>query len=136
MNTYKKQNAMKTRTRSGVSVSYGIFLNKLRAELYLTNVTSLQKAVRNKAVDISWCTFLIKVGAVSKNANGFYKWNEEFKVDGRLITAFRKYKHAQNNKRGQQLDAFKPIKTRTPKRTKEVQIEKVGLIRKFLKWLY
>lgn len=136
MNTTKKQNAMKTRTRKGVSLNYTMFLHNLRNELEQNNVTSLQRATKNKGVDISWCTFLIKIGAVNRNVYGYYKWNNEIKVDGRLVTAFRKYKHAENYKRSQQIDMFKPTKTQKPKSTKKAKEEKVGLIRRFLNWLY
>lgn len=136
MNTTKKQNAMKTRTRKGKTLSYTTFLHNLRFELESNNVKSIQKVIRSKNVDVNWSTFLTKIGAINKNANGFYKWNYEIKIDGRLVTAYRKHKHAQNYKRSQQIDMFKPTKTRKPKSTKEVKEEKVGLIRRFLNWLY
>lgn len=136
MNTTKKQNAMKTRVKKGKTLRYTMFLNYLRAALENTNVRSIQKIIRSKNVDVNWSTFLIKIGAISKNANGFYKWNDEIKIDVRLVTSYRKYKHAQNNKRSQQTDMFKPTKTRKPKSTKKAKEEKVGLIRRFLNWLY
>lgn len=127
-------------------------LNEIKRELNSNNIKILTPIFAKHNVNQLWKTFLKNHNVVYKE-NGYYKWNEEIPVCIELIEYFRIYTsdfNKNNKSKQQQPDLFnmpssaipprpKVRKTRTPK--VEVQLNnntknELGVIRKFLKWLW
>lgn len=126
-------------------------LNKIKSELNEKNYDSLTKVVRSEKINDLWQGFLRKNNVVIQ-INGFYKWNEKIPISIKLIEKFREYQTLKNKKNNnkQQPNLFNMPQTPLPKPPKvrktrvpkiEFQINdkpksELGVIRRFLKWLW
>jgi hypothetical protein len=129
------------------------WLNALHELKYLidnTEVSEINSYLRGKSISRSWNTFL-QINKIIYRENGVYKWNDKIPVSHKLINKFREYVNDKNIKyNNQQQNLFnmpssaipprpKVTKTRTPKIEFQVNNEpknELGVIRRFLKWLW
>jgi hypothetical protein len=124
-------------------------LNNIKSEILLSKYTTLQKITAKHNMSNYWGSFLYSNNIVYKDESGFLKWNEKIPITVLLIKKFRIYKKQKVNhhpsiiKKQQEMKSIqKPLAPKTrKKRTPAVVIEQtpqpqVGLIRKFLRWLY
>jgi hypothetical protein len=122
---------------------YLYFLNSLKSKIDNKEVESMEEMGRIYKVSNCWASFLNKNGVIYKR-NGLYYWNDKIPVSIKLVNKYRNYKYIENQKRvalkvknqtkivfdkkeiKKSVDKFTPIKTE----------QKVGIIRKFLRWLW
>jgi hypothetical protein len=125
-------------------LKYEQFLKELKYETEINNVKSLSLYSKKYGVNNFFTTFLIKNNVLFKNENGFYKWNEKIPISIKLISKFRIFAYEANCKCREKNKFVKPkektivnykpkLKTPIVKNNNEPEI---GLIRKFLKWIY
>ena len=127
--------------RKNVTKKYLEFLNFLKNEINNKQINSLSEIMTEKKVSRNWGTFLRQNNIIFKSESGFYYWNEKIPVSIKIVNKFKHQKQILNKKLIQKnqttivfnekeikksVDKFKPIKTE----------QKVGVIRKFLKWLW
>jgi aspartate-semialdehyde dehydrogenase len=134
-------------------------LEDLKKELDTKNISSITVFMREKKVNQFLSTFLRKNNIIYIDGNGFYKWNSKIPVSMNLINAYRKQyklisdKHndsrkiiINNNQPELNFDEVnEPIKT-TKTQTRKLKVQrqvntpnqqnKLGIIRRFLKWLW
>lgn len=132
--------------------NWTIALQKIKNELNTNNHTSLFGLIQSNNINSLWGTFLLKSNIVYKQDN-LYKWSENIDVTASLINRYRKFQ-AENSKKysknkNQEPNLFnmprtiqKPPKIRKT-RTSKVEVQfydkpksELGVIRKFLKWLW
>jgi hypothetical protein len=121
------------------------FLFYLKEKIENENVNSLQKELRTYGVTTRFSGFLLNKNIVIKR-NGFYYWNEKIPVSINLVHQFRKdvrkdfiekqtsisFDKKETKKptlpkvNKKKIEKFKPVKTQ----------QKIGVIRKFLRWLW
>jgi hypothetical protein len=134
----------------GTSNKWLYFVTELKQEIDNNNVSSLTLYTRKYNVSNQWGAFLKSNNIVYVNNNGDYQWNEKIPVSKKLIDAFRVYQAERNMKyypeRYPEIHKSKPkvnvkkvIKVQ-PKliseKFKNTDTKEIGLIRKFLKWIY
>lgn len=124
------------------------FLNELKSDLENDSVSGLTAYMRKYRVSNSWAPFLKMNNIVYTNLSGYYKWNNKIPVSKKLIAAFRTYQAEQNQKyyteeyiKINSIERKKPVNKQKVDVTKlktyrPNQENKVGLIRKFIKWIY
>jgi hypothetical protein len=96
-------------------------------------------------------TFLKQNNILYKNEFGFYKWNDKIPVSVKIIDAYRKYQFKKNsiyrdsqenvNQRNKSKQRIKVQFSDTPlevvtENHRNTNTQEIGLIRKFLKWIY
>lgn len=122
------------------------FLNELKNELENSSISALTSHIRKYKVSNSWAPFLKTNNIVYMNASGHFKWNNQIVISKNLIDAFREYQAEVNEKyyadeyiKTTKVDQSKVIKVK-PKMVREnfknTETKQIGLIRKFLKWIY
>ena len=127
--------------RKNVTKKYLEFLNFLKNEINNKQINSLSEIMTEKKVSRNWGTFLRQNNIIFKSESGFYYWNEKIPVSIKIVNKFKHQKQILNKKLIQKnqttivfhekeikksVDKFTPIKTE----------QKVGVIRKFLRWLW
>ena len=147
-----KQNNMSTQEK------YYNFLIDLKNEMETKNKKTLNviNYCFEHNVTTLFISFLKNNNVIFKNTNGYYNWNEKIPVSSALVSKFRNYVREKNKQRTLKQvnylsnikvvkDEPKLIKQRTKvyntgkEETKviySVQKQEIGLIRKFLKWIY
>jgi hypothetical protein len=143
-----KLNLMETKNEKSnfykTQLKYEEFLKELKHETEINKVKSLSLYSKKYGINNFITTFLIKNNVLFKNENGFYKWNEKIPISIKLISKFRIFAYEANLKcRGKNkfvkpkektIVNYKPkLKTPIVKNNNE---EQIGIIRKFLKWIY
>jgi hypothetical protein len=125
----------------------------IKNELDENNNHSVSKLVSNQQINIYWGKFLIKHNIVYYDyENCFYKWNEKIPPSAKLVQKFREeFTLISKNRNPQQEIKFiekqemksiqKPPAPNRRRRKPSVVVEQtpqpqVGLIRRFLRWLY
>jgi hypothetical protein len=144
-NTMKRQENNISKTK----VKYLTFLEDLKYQLDNNNNTGLRIFLLKHKVTNSWSAFLNKNGIVYKNSFGYYEWNDKIPPSIKIVNKFMEYsteynstyniemkqKHINKNR----IDSKKVIKVE-PKLIREnhknTNTQEIGLIRKFLKWIY
>jgi hypothetical protein len=141
----KKQD-YKTRT-----IKYYNFFLDLKCELDNKENVSITNFIKKHKVSAQIGTFLIKNNVIFKDTNGYYNWNEKIPVTNLLIKKFRAFVFS-SRKKITSLNNSKDVKYE-PKLIKQrskmnnigkeetkviysLQKQEIGLIRKFLKWIY
>jgi hypothetical protein len=147
-----KQNKMSTQEK------YYNFLVDLKNEIETENKKTINviNYCYKHNVTTNFSSFLKKNNVIFKDTNGYYNWNEKIPVSSALITKFKNYVakiNKQNRlKQVNYLSNIKVVKDE-PKLIKQrskmnnigkeetkviysVQKQEIGLIRKFLKWIY
>lgn len=141
MNT--RNTIMKTRkstSRSQTTTKYFIFLNNLKKELGKKKGISFSEFTIQHNVSNVWVTYLKKNNIIIEDKDGSFKWNKNVTIDDNLIQSFRSYIKQLNYG----IVAEKKIKKKSvnaldvtkSKLHNQYQEKKVGLIRRFLKWIY
>jgi hypothetical protein len=149
METTRKQS-----TRRGVTKKYTLMLTGLQEVITLNEVKAIAPIIRSYRVSNSWGAFLIQNNIIFRDIHDNYKWNNKTPISNKLIQAFRDYKRKVNedcystkgfpetinnsNLINEKFDCTELKKTRPGSKKKVIVIEKqeIGLIRKFLKWIY
>lgn len=123
-----------------------VFVNELKNEIDNNKVTSLTYYTRMHNISNQWGAFLKTNNVVFINEKGYYQWNDKIPVSKKLIDSFRKYQMEKNMKyyperypKMFKVDPKKVINVK-PKivreKVKNTETKQIGLIRKFLKWIY
>jgi len=135
----------------GTSNKWLYFVTELKQELDNNNVSSLTLYTRKHNVSNQWGAFLKSNNIVYVDNNGDYQWNEKIPVSKKLIDAFRVYQaernmkyyperypeiHKSKPKRKIQLEFSDKPHSVVSKTIKNTETKEIGLIRKFLKWIY
>ena len=119
-------------------------LNGINQYLNENDITSLNLICPKLSVGTRIVTFLKLKNIVYRNEFGFYKWNDKIPVSIKIVDAYRKYQLKKNmlyrdRNPKVQVDTKKVIKVE-PKLIREnyrnTNTQEIGLIRKFLKWIY
>lgn len=125
-------------------------LQEIKEILENNNLTKITTLIRSKFKANEWHGFLVNNNIIVKQ-NGFYKWNEKIPVSFKIIEKYRKIQHEKNktkklisNKKYNmpQTPLPKPPKNRKTRMPKiEFQVNnkpksELGVIRRFLKWLW
>lgn len=108
-------------------------LNDFKSHLENNDVKVVTLFFKIREVSPLWVTFLIKYKVIYKH-NGYYVWNDKIPVSLKLIDKYRSYSKESYNK---------VIKTEEHTSVKQIDNEinflenqNIGIIRKFLKWLW
>jgi len=154
LNLNTMQTTRKRSTRRGVTKKYTLMLTGLQEIITLNEVKAIAPIIRSYRVSNSWGAFLIQNNIVFRDIYDNYKWNNKTPISNKLIQAFRDYKRDVNeniyttkdfpeiinssNLINEKFDCTELKKTRPGSKKKVIVIEKqeIGLIRKFLKWIY
>ena len=144
----RKPNNSKLSTKN-----WTIALQKIKNELNNNNHTTLFGLIQGNNINSLWGTFLLKNNIIYKQ-NNLFKWSENIDVTASLINRYRKFQSENSKKysknKNQEPNLFnmptsarptppKGIKTRTPKVEFQVNNKpksELGVIRRFLKWLW
>ena len=125
-------------------------LNKVKEEINKYDYNTIHPLIESYKITRYWVMFL-KQKNVTYYQDGFVKWNEKIPVSIKLIDEFRKFQTQINKantirrKQKQTPQEMKSIQIPTEikrrRRTPSVVVEQtpqpqVGLIRRFLRWLY
>ena len=118
-------------------------LECIKEILSSSNNKSIYQLVDNQKINAYWSRFLVRHKVVYLE-NGFYRWNEKIPPSSKLVQKFRdeftlaykKYKTPQEMKSIQTPLAPKTRKRKTTVVFSDKPEPQVGLIRKFLRWLY
>ena len=143
-------------SKSETSKKWMNYLQNLKKHLNYYDEKNLTVLTDTYKVCHRWPKFLKDSKIVIIDDFGCYRWNEEFQITMKIINDYRKYQALQNKKQRlkrinkssqQQLDLL--IETAKPKSKSKLkndmtksklygpyQEKQVGLIRKFLKWIY
>jgi len=130
-------------TRPTSTVKYEKYLPIIKMEIDTQNLKCVNKIFKGYAISNSWITFLKKTNVIYKDSNDFYRWSEKTPVSKKLIEAFRNYKFETNQEyrlkiKPIETNLFTEIKKDPIKRNRKQKPEpqKLGLIRRFIKWIY
>jgi hypothetical protein len=135
------------------------FLHSLKYKLDNENHYHIRNILDEHKVSTNWLSFLLKNNVIYKETSiypNFYCWNKKIPVSVKLIQKFREFKYKQyeeykksknfklNNQTKIVFDK-KEIKKTTLPNVEKTKIEKfthvktqkeIGVIRKFLRWLW
>lgn len=133
---------MRTTTKN-TTKKYLYFLNSLKERMDNKEITETQTLPSLYNISYNWLHFLIKNKIIEKK-EGFYHWNEKIPVSIKIINQYRKsinkiyYKSKEKSVSKQTTIVFdkKKIKENLDKFSHIKTEQKVGVIRKFLKWLW
>jgi competence CoiA-like predicted nuclease len=130
-------------TRPTSTVKYEKYLPIIKMEIDSQDLKSINAIFKGYGISNSWVTFLKKSNVIYKDSNDFYRWSEKIPVSKKLIEAFRNYKFETNQEyrlkiKPIETNLFTEIKKDPIKRIRKqkVESEKMGLIRRFIKWIY
>jgi hypothetical protein len=123
-------------------------LNEIKNAMVKNEVHSLNEIIYSKEISRTWGAFLLDENIIKK-VEGLWYWNENIEVNQNLINKYRKFQHLYNqkskNKRKEKVyisNLFNQPKTNKKpfEKVKEprqvTQKNEVGVIRKFVKWLW
>jgi hypothetical protein len=151
--------------RKKVTIDYLNFLKDLQNELILYNHRNVTKFAEKHFVTKSWTTFLINKNIIYKDKYGDYRWNEKIPASIKIVSQFRKetsernaLRKLENNKTTVQQELNLLIESQKTKKKlvtkvnpkkvikvppkmiredfKNTDKQELGLIRRFLKWIY
>ena len=121
-------------------------LSGLKKELDSTKRDTIRDLLKAQNVTHYWQTFLREHNVILIGEDGYWKWNEKIPVSVKLVDKFREKQHYENmrySKSEKTIKKFNNIKqpTKPIEKTKIIidrvdKIERIGLIRKFWRWLY
>lgn len=130
-------------TKQSSTVKYEKYLPIIKMEINSQDLKSINALFKGYGMSNSWITFLKRTNVVYKDSNDFYRWSEKIPVSKKLIEAFRNYKFKCNQeyrlkRKPIEANLFTEIKKDPIKRIikQKVESEKMGLIRRFIKWIY
>jgi hypothetical protein len=132
------------KSNKNTTVDYLNFLKDLEYELNSFNHKSIIKFPIKHAITKTWTGFLISNNIIFKDEFGCYRWNQKIPVTVKIVNQFRKQTSEYHNLRkltinkttGQQKINFKAAPKLPRKDLKNTNKQEVGLIRRFLKWIY
>jgi hypothetical protein len=121
-------------------------LSGLKKELDSTKRDTIRDLLKAQNVTHYWQTFLREHNVILIGEDGYWKWNEKIPVSVKLVDKFREKQHYENmrhSKSEKTIKKFNNMKqpTKPIEKTKIIidkvdKIERIGLIRKFWRWLY
>ena len=119
-------------------------LNDIKDMLDKNNYDALSKVFRSKKMSTNWIGVLINNNIIYRNQLGYYKWNDKIPVSYKVIEKYKdhnyKVRDIRINKLKQQPTLFDKPKTSKTRNVlfpiKDKPKEQIGLIRKFLRWIY
>lgn len=129
------------------TLNYFNSIINIKEEITNNNIKNIYPLIVKHKINRYWATFLKSKNIIYYNGD-FLKWNEKIPVTLKLITEFRKYNSIlskQQKQKRQQRPEMKsiqiPPEIKRRRRTPSVVVEQttqpqVGLIRRFLRWLY
>jgi len=133
------------------TIKYYNFFLDLKCQLDNKKNVAISNFCNKHKVSVLMGTFLIKNNVIFKDTNGYYNLNEKIPVTNLLIKKFRAFVFS-SRKKTTSLNNSKIVKDKTKlikQRSKmnnignedtkviySVQKQEIGLIRKFLKWIY
>jgi hypothetical protein len=130
-------------TKQSTSVKYKKYLPEIKRLIDEGNLTNLIDVFKSYNISSHWIAFLKEKNILYKDKNNFYRWNEKVPVSSRLIQSFRDFNFEMNQKNALKKntttpDLFSKVKKEPVKRIRKQKIEseKIGLIRRFIKWIY
>ena len=156
MNT-KNTNTMRNKTQKEITLKKWLnFLNEAKTILDGGSTVRISQLTYKHKITNSWQTFLTRNGIIEKNELDNWVWNQKIPVSSAMVNQFRKYQYDINtysktektSKPAQQeldllIEATKPkkkpaikINAKNLKTYSPYQEKQVGLIRKFLRWIY
>jgi hypothetical protein len=123
-------------------------LSEIKNEMLNNEVSSLSSCIYAKEISRTWGSFLVEQNIIKK-VDGIWYWNENVEVNQNLIMKYRKFQFAYNEKHKNQRKEKSYTSTLfdQPKTQKKIfekvkeprqvtQKNEVGVIRKFVKWLW
>jgi len=129
-------------TKKETTKNWIILLNDLKDSLDNKNYKQLTSIIRDNNASSYWGTFLKENKIIYKNEFGYYKWNQKIPISIKIINGYRQYTSTINKKDKKiAIDLFsnENIKQEAKKVEAKFYEEKkndLGVIRKFLKWLW
>tara|TARA_R110000868_G_C10602168_1_gene740598 strand:+ start:217 stop:636 length:420 start_codon:yes stop_codon:yes gene_type:complete len=139
---------MRRRTHLDTTKHWVASLNEIKNEMIKNEVQSINQIIYSKGISRGWSTFLLNENII-KRVDGIFYWNENIEVNQNLISNYRKYQRSCNKKSRNKIKEKKYISTLfdEPKTNKKpfekvkeprqvIQRNEVGVIRKFVKWLW
>jgi hypothetical protein len=129
------------RNTGRTTLKYLRFLENLQYELDSFNYKNLVEFPKKYNVTQAWPVFLKRNGIIYKNRQGYYKWNNKIPASINIIKEFREYNDKTTNYTNgiAKVNPKKVIKV-PPKMIREdfknTAKQELGLIRRFLKWIY
>lgn len=129
---------MRTRSKK-TTLKWITRLNEIKQELTDNNHNRVTKIIKSKSISNSWHGFLSNNNIIYRNKLGYYKWNDKIPITYKLIEKYRAYvdEYSLNLKQPTLFDKAKTSKTRNVKvEFKKQPQQELGLIRRFLKWIY
>lgn len=129
----------------GVHAKWINALSAVKQELETKEISVIQNLITKYNLSTHWSSWLIKNNIIVR-LNGIYHWNEKIPVSSKIINKYRKdesirqaiyyAKHIEKKKNEQNI-LIKPVVSQNIK-NEPIQINKddIGIIRKFLKWLW
>ena len=112
-------------------------MNNIKNELDNHNYIHIYKLIDEQNISKLWMPFLKSKKIVYKNEQGFYKWNKQIPVSIKIINAFRQHQQKVNTKKNvAQINLFKKQVPKVEVKYYNEKKNDLGLIRKFLKWLW
>ena len=128
------------------SIKWINFLNDLKQEIDTNNVYSITAYCRKHNVSNKWVSFLKQNDIIFFHDNYTYEWNDKIPVSKKLIDSYRIFqskinmKHFPERYKNAKLIKPKKVIKAEPKILREIikntNTQEIGLIRKFLKWIY
>lgn len=141
---------MKRYGRKETEINWINSLTEVKKKMLNNQVICLTDEIREYKISDLWSKFLLKHNVV-RQVDGVYYWNEHVKIDSFLISQFRRYQQEKNrqwaiNKR----KVINKIETptlfdvkKTRRRVAKVELpaqiapkKEIGIIRKFIKWIW
>lgn len=117
----------------------------IKQELETKEISNLSDLVNKNNMHRYWSTWLIKNNVVIR-LNGIYHWSEKIPVSAKLINKFRvdsnnrqaKYdlKHKEKKANEKNISIKKVASPKIKNKPIQTNKNEVGIIRKFLKWLW
>lgn len=130
-------------TKQSTSVKYKKYLPEIKRLIDDGNLTNLIDVFRSYNISSHWISFLKEKNILYKDQNKFYRWSEKVPISNKLIQSFRDFNFEMNQKNALKKntttpDLFSGVKKEPVKRIRKQKIEseKIGLIRRFIKWIY
>jgi hypothetical protein len=130
-------------TKQSSTVKYEKYLPIIKMEINSGDLKSLNILFTKYKMSNTWITFLKRSNVIYKDSNDFYRWNEKIPVSKNLIESCRNYIFKYNQqyrlkRKPIEANLFTEIKKDPIKRNRKQKPEpqKLGLIRRFIKWIY
>jgi hypothetical protein len=120
-------------------------LKEIKYELNTKNYKKITPLFRDRNITGTWTGYMHKKNILYKDNFGYWRF-EDITIDDRIVQMFRKYSNELAKKNRLMVKNMKMLKSdlftniKEPIKTKNIvsvqKKEEIGLIRKFIKWLW